>query len=84
MPAALIAASPLVTQVGVEATNRIREEYPRYKDIPVIAFTANAVEEARELLMREGMDDFLPKPLKNAMLEQVLLKWLPKDKIIQQ
>ena len=69
---------------GVEATNRIREEYPRYKDIPVIAFTANAVEEARELLMREGMDDFLPKPLKNAMLEQVLLKWLPKDKIIQQ
>ncbi len=66
---------------GIEAANRIREENPDYRSIPIIAFTANAVEEARELLMKEGMDDFLAKPLKSADLESILIKWLPKDKI---
>ncbi|MBR5361636.1 MAG: response regulator, partial [Lachnospiraceae bacterium] len=47
---------------GIEAAKRIREEHPKYKDIPIIAFTANAVEEARDLLLKEGMDDFISKP----------------------
>lgn len=68
---------------GIEATNKIREQYPEYKDIPVIAFTANAVKESRDLLLKEGMDDFLAKPLKNADLEAALRKWLPKEKIVQ-
>ena len=68
---------------GIEATKRIREQYPQYKDIPIIAFTANAVEEARDLLLKEGMDDFLAKPLKGSELEAMLRKWLPKEKIVQ-
>lgn len=67
---------------GIEATHRIREENPEYKDIPVIAFTANAVEEARELLLKEGMDDFLAKPVKITDIEAILRKWLPKEKIV--
>ena len=66
---------------GIEAMKKIREAYPEYKDIPVIAFTANAVEEAREVLLKEGMDDFLAKPVKSAEFEAVLRKWLPKEKI---
>jgi len=68
---------------GIEATKRIREQYPQYKDIPIIAFTANAVEEAIDLLLKEGMDDFLAKPLKGSELEAMLRKWLPKEKIVQ-
>lgn len=68
---------------GIEAAKNIREQYPEYKDIPFVAFTANAVKESRELLLKEGMDDFLAKPLKNADLEAVLRKWLPKEKIVQ-
>lgn len=61
---------------GIEATKRIREEYPAYRDIPIIAFTANAVEEARELLLKSGMDDFISKPVKASDLEDMLRKWL--------
>ena len=68
---------------GIEATQKIREAHPDYANIPVIAFTANAVEEARELLLKEGMDDFLAKPVKSADLEAILRKWLPKDKIVE-
>lgn len=66
---------------GVEAMNIIREQFPAYKSIPVIAFTANAVEEARDLLLNAGMDDFLAKPVKSSDLEEILRKWLPKEKI---
>ena len=62
---------------GIEAAKRIRMEYPEYKDVPIIAFTANAVEEARNLLLQE-MDDFIAKPIKRTELEALLKKWLPK------
>ena len=62
---------------GIEAMKHIREKYPEYKDIPIIAFTANAVEEARDVLLKEGMDDFIAKPIKSIELEEMLMKWLP-------
>ncbi len=61
---------------GIEAMKKIREKHPEYKDIPIIAFTANAVEEARDLLLCEGMDDFIAKPVKAEELESLLKKWL--------
>ncbi|MBO4266598.1 MAG: response regulator [Lachnospiraceae bacterium] len=66
---------------GVEAMNIIREQFPAYRNVPVIAFTANAVEEARDLLLNAGMDDFLAKPVKGSDLEAILRKWLPAEKI---
>ncbi len=66
---------------GVEAMHEIRKRYPEYEKVPMIAFTANAVEDAREMLLREGMNDFLPKPVEGATLLKVLRKWIPKDKV---
>ena len=66
---------------GIEAMKAIREQHPEYKDRPVIAFTANAVEEAREKLLSEGMNDFLPKPVKVEDVEAILRKWLPDELI---
>ena len=61
---------------GIETMERIREKFPAYKDVPIIAFTANAVAEARDILMNSGMDDFIAKPVKSKELEAILKKWL--------
>ncbi len=67
---------------GVEATHIIRnmpEDY--YKDLPIIALTANAVNSAREMFIGEGFNDFIPKPIEVAAMDKVLKTWLPKDYI---
>lgn len=66
---------------GVETTHIIRQLHKEYNDVPIIALTANAMEEMRSKFLTEGMNDFIAKPIEMHMLERVLLKWLPEDKI---
>ena len=66
---------------GVETTHIIRRSHYDYDDIPIIALTANAMEEMRSKFLAEGMNDFLAKPIEMRLLVRILLKWLPKDKI---
>ncbi|MCQ2524020.1 MAG: ATP-binding protein [Lachnospiraceae bacterium] len=63
---------------GVETLKELRK---MGIDIPIIALTANALADAREFYLNEGFDDYLSKPIKGTELEELLLKWLPKDKI---
>ena len=67
---------------GIEASALIRGLGGRCGLVPIVALTANAVVEARELLLSSGMDDFLAKPLERAKLQQLLFKWLPREKLI--
>lgn len=67
---------------GVEATHIIRRLVPSYNDVPIIALTANAIGSAREMLIREGMDDFVAKPIDLKIVISKLRKWLPAEKII--
>jgi CheY-like chemotaxis protein len=54
---------------GLEATTEIRARERRTGGhIPVIATTAHATSEDRDLCMRAGMDDFLTKPIRPAEL----------------
>ena len=50
---------------GFEATKAIREGAAgsSYKNIPIIALTANAMKSDREKCISSGMDDFLTKPI---------------------
>lgn len=67
---------------GVDTTIAIRQlngEY--YKSLPIIALTANVLAGTKEMFIREGMDDFLAKPIEVNKLVQLLIKWLPKSKI---
>ena len=58
---------------GLLATMRIREFNA---DIPIIAVTANAMDEDRHSGIAAGMDDYLTKPIDPAELRTILIKWL--------
>ena len=67
---------------GVEATHIIRRLVPSYNDVPIIALTANAIGGAREMFIREGMNDFVAKPIDLKEIVSKLKNWLPQEKII--
>lgn len=67
---------------GIEATLAIRALGGKYETLPIIALTANVVNEARSLFGNAGMDDFLPKPLEASKLNSILEKWIPSGKIV--
>lgn len=46
---------------GIETTRRLRG-LSNYKDVPIIAVTANLTTNIREHCLEAGMDAFLPKP----------------------
>jgi PAS domain S-box-containing protein len=57
---------------GWEATKAMRDQG---KTMPVIAITADVSEEARERAREEGMNDYIPKPVKIDEIKRVLLRW---------
>jgi len=58
---------------GFEATRFIRENM-EYQPV-IIAMTANAMPEDKELCLKTGMDDYLSKPMKIADMMDVLERW---------
>jgi CheY-like chemotaxis protein len=42
---------------------------------PIVGVTAHALREDRQRCIDAGMDDYLPKPIKQAALEDVLRRW---------
>jgi signal transduction histidine kinase/CheY-like chemotaxis protein len=61
---------------GIVATKAIKAKLPRDKKLPIVALTAMAMEGDREMLLREGLDDYLSKPLTRGKLEYILDKYL--------
>lgn len=47
---------------GYEVTRRLRQR-EKFKDLPVLAMTANALLDAREQMLAAGMNDHIPKPI---------------------
>ena len=60
---------------GMSATEAIRR-LPGYDKTPIIALTANAFDEDRQICLNAGMNDFLTKPIKAEVLFATVLKWL--------
>ncbi|MDE7282521.1 MAG: response regulator [Lachnospiraceae bacterium] len=65
---------------GIQTMHAVRElENNPSSDIPIIALTANAVVGAREFYLKEGFEDYLTKPIEPDKLEDMMIKYLPKE-----
>ena len=58
---------------GKEATRTIRSK--GYRDIPIIAMTAQAMKGDREKCLEAGMDDYISKPIKREIVFEMVNKW---------
>ncbi|MCR5156254.1 MAG: EAL domain-containing protein [Butyrivibrio sp.] len=68
---------------GIETLSRMKKDGDSpNKDTPVIVLTANAISGARENFIREGFDDYLSKPVESNKLEEVMIRFLPAEKVI--
>ena len=59
---------------GREATAAIRNK--GFKDIPIIALTADAMKEDREKCLKAGMNDYIAKPVRPQNLLDVITSWI--------
>ncbi len=63
---------------GLEAARAIRA-LPGRETTPILALTANAFDEDRQLCIEAGMNDHIGKPARPALLFEILLKWLSRS-----
>ncbi len=64
---------------GTEATEKIRALPGANGRMPIVAVTANAIEEDRSSYIAAGMDDCLTKPLNMKRLGEVIRALIPAD-----
>ncbi len=67
---------------GYQATQAIRSGefgHALNPSVPIVALTANVVQEDRDACFAAGMDDFLSKPFDIQALVSILAKWLPEQ-----
>jgi CheY-like chemotaxis protein len=60
---------------GHAATVELRKD-PRFDKLPVVAMTAHALAEIRERCLREGMQDYITKPVEPEKLYTTLARWI--------
>ncbi|MFT6113673.1 MAG: signal transduction histidine kinase/ActR/RegA family two-component response regulator [Granulosicoccus sp.] len=60
---------------GYQATAYLRKQN-EYKNLPIIAMTANAMKGDREKCLDAGMSDYMSKPININIISEKVLKWL--------
>ncbi|WP_424043743.1 response regulator [Methyloceanibacter sp.] len=63
---------------GIEATQAIRSD-AAFRDLPIIAMTANAMAADRERCLKAGMNDHIAKPIDPDQLVGALLHWIKRS-----
>ncbi len=66
---------------GYETMKIIRAAGGHNSKIPVIVLTANAIEGAKQKYLDMGFDGYLSKPVLGKELEDMLIRFLPEDKV---
>lgn len=61
---------------GYETTRRIRA-LSSFKDLPIVAMTANALEGDREKCLAVGMNDYISRPIREAAVVEIIKNNLP-------
>ncbi|MGL1892521.1 MAG: ATP-binding protein [Spirochaetaceae bacterium] len=60
---------------GYESTKKIRS-IPEFRELPIIAMTANAMKGDKEKSLDAGLTDYISKPVNRDELYSILLKWI--------
>ena len=68
---------------GIEALHHIREEH-LCDDTPIVMLSANAVTGAKEMYLSEGFADYLSKPILASKLDELMIKYIPAEKLVMQ
>jgi len=63
---------------GYAATRQLRSD-PRWRDLPIIAMTANAMVGDRERVLAAGMNDHIAKPINVVEMLGTLARWIRRD-----
>jgi CheY-like chemotaxis protein len=64
---------------GLEAVAAIRSTNGDYfKNLPVIALTANAIAGMKEMFLSKGFSDYLSKPIEIERLTAIMAEWIPE------
>lgn len=63
---------------GLEATRTLRAD-PLFRDLPIIAMTANAMKRDLDECLAVGMNDYITKPIDRAVMLATLRRWLPRE-----
>ncbi len=68
---------------GIEVMTRMKQMSDSINSsTPVVMLTANAVSGAREEYVQHGFIDYITKPMRHIELENMLIKYLPKSKLL--
>lgn len=67
---------------GTETLQKLRR-IGECKRIPVIVVSSSVNRETEKAFLEKGFSDCLAKPIQSNRLEELLLKWLPEEKLIQ-
>jgi signal transduction histidine kinase/DNA-binding response OmpR family regulator/HAMP domain-containing protein len=65
---------------GFQTINQIKM-HPKWAQIPVFAVTAKAMVEDKEVILRNGFDDYIPKPINSGILSMKVKKILMNLKL---
>jgi len=60
---------------GYTATRKLRSQ-ERFKDLPILAMTANAMADERGKVLESGMNDHITKPINVAEMFKTMSKWI--------
>ena len=64
---------------GIEATQKIRSSNYSYKNIPIIAMSANISNQYENLCLESGMDGYLTKPVEITVLKSKIMEILSRS-----
>ncbi len=67
---------------GIETLAELHKAYPeKAGSTPIISLTASAVAGDREKMLNAGFTDYLTKPVNISEMEEMMIKYLPDDKV---
>lgn len=75
--------APLQMQIDTVENGKEAVEQGKFRDLVIIALTADAMSGAREEFIAAGMNDFVAKPIEIKEICTKLKRYLPKEKIVR-